>query len=82
MDKNDALKENKGNVDKMMSLSSPSIIDLIWWVNFTHDTYKVVRHCDPDLLLHTDASTTCWGGVLGNTIAGGQWTTIGVPLSY
>ena len=74
MDKNDALKESKGNFNSHMTLSPLSIEDLHWWVASIPSAFNVVRHSDYDLVLHTDASTTGWGGVMGDISTGGQWT--------
>ena len=55
-----------------MTLSPLSIEDLHWWMAPIPSAFNVVRHSDYDLVLHTDASTTGWGGVMGDISTGGQ----------
>ena len=74
IDKNDALKQSKGNFSSHMTLSSSSLEDLRWWVASLPSAFNVVRHPEYDCVIYTDASSTGWGGVLGDLKTGGQWT--------
>jgi hypothetical protein len=74
MDKNEAKKKSKGNVNSSMTLSSSSIEDLHWWAVSLPSAFNVVQHSEYEIVIHTDASTTGWGGVLGDLSTGGQWT--------
>ena len=74
IDKNDALKQSKGNFSSHMTLSSSSLEDLRWWVASLPSAFNVVRHPEYDCVIYTDASSTGWGGVLGDLRTGGQWT--------
>ena len=73
MDKTEALKQNRGNFDKHMTLSKASCSDLNWWVNSADNLYKPVGPTQPDVTLFTDASNEGWGGVLGKHKIGGHW---------
>lgn len=74
MDKTEALKANKGNFDKRMTLSDAAHADLKWWVNSAELLYKPISCKQPDVTIYTDASKQGWGGVLDNVSIGGQWT--------
>ncbi|KAL9976889.1 hypothetical protein ACROYT_G014230 [Oculina patagonica] len=63
MDKTQALKTNKGNFDKNMSLSPEAITDLKWWVSKLDTTYNLINHGDPQVTMTTDASLIGWGAV-------------------
>lgn len=81
MDKSEALKQNQGNFDRPMKLSSTSCADLHWWINAADSLYKPIALPQPDLTLFTDASNQGWGGVLGHlgeNRCGGQWSTLEV----
>ena len=61
MDKTQALKINKGNFDKNMSLSPEATTDLKWWVSELETTYNLINHGDPQVTMTTDASLIGWG---------------------
>ncbi|CAB4009008.1 Hypothetical predicted protein, partial [Paramuricea clavata] len=69
MDKNEALKKSKGNCNSSMTLSSSSIEDLHWWAVSLPSAFNVV-HSEYEIVIYTDASTTGWGGVLGDLSTG------------
>jgi len=50
-----ALRDNKGNFDAIMTLSTPSRTELTWWVNNVPHASKAINHGNPDLMLTTDA---------------------------
>lgn len=55
-----------------MTISTSSIKDLQWWVASLPSAFNVVSHPDYDTLIQTNASTTGWGGVLGDNSTGGS----------
>ena len=65
--KNDPLRESKGNFNALMTLSPSSTEDLHWWVACTTSTFNVISHSKYDMVIQTNASTTGWSGVLGDT---------------
>jgi hypothetical protein len=72
--KSQALRDNRGNFDATMTLDKEAKEELTWWVNSAPDSYNVVSHGEPDIVITTDASSTGWGCTLGKTRAGGYWT--------
>lgn len=74
LDKICALRDNKGNFDAIMTLSTPSRTELTWWVNNVPHASKAISHGNPDLTLTTDASNMGWGAVCGNNSTGGLWS--------
>ena len=73
LDKICALRDNKGNFDSIMTLSTPSRTELTWWVNNVPHASKAISHGNPNLMLTTDASTRGWRAVCGNNSTGGLW---------
>ncbi|PFX17356.1 hypothetical protein AWC38_SpisGene18321 [Stylophora pistillata] len=74
LDKNCALRANKGNFDSTMTLSAQSKTELTWWIVNVLTASKPIRHGNPDLSLTTDASKLGWGAVCGETSTGGFWS--------
>ena len=74
LDKNDALKQSKGNFSSHMTLSFSSLEDLHWWVASLASAFNVVRQPEYDCVIYTDASSTGWGGVLSDLRTGTRWT--------
>ena len=72
--KSQALKDNKGNFDAFMSLNKESEAELAWWIEHVPNSYNVVSHGEPEIVLTTDASSTGWGCTLGQKRTGGYWT--------
>ena len=62
MEKNAALKSNKGNFDAVIALSSEGKAELKWWIDNVDKAYNPVMHDNPEVEIHTDASNTGWGG--------------------
>ena len=58
-DKTEALKCNKGVVDAFMTISN---------------SYNVISHGDPTIVVFTHVSSTGWGCSLNNISTGGNWT--------
>ena len=74
MDKTQALKINKGNFDKNMSLSPEATTDLKWWISALDTTYNLINHGEPQVAMTTDASLIGWGCCMETVTAGGNWT--------
>ena len=71
IDKNEALRKNKGNFEAQMQLSPESREDLSWWVRTLPQAYKQIDVPNPDIEVTTDASKIGWGAVcLGETTQG------------
>ena len=49
MEKTCALKQNKGNFDRLMTLSSEAKSDIQWWIDSISEAYNPVNHGDPDI---------------------------------
>ena len=74
-EKIEALKLNKGDYSKRMTLSPQSVRDLNWWLTNLKSSFVDVTVKNHDLELHADASDIGWGGTLNQSATGGQWTT-------
>ena len=74
-DKSEAVKQNKGNFDKHMTLSSSALQELEWWEQNISHSNKRICHTQPDITIYTDASMSGWGAfdTYTNTKSGGQW---------
>ncbi|CAB4037756.1 Hypothetical predicted protein [Paramuricea clavata] len=72
-DKDLALKRSNGNFDSEMSLSSPSIDDLKWWVSFLPTAYRTIDHGTPHITMTTDASQVGWGATVDGHNTQGLW---------
>ena len=69
-----AVKTNKGDYDSQMSLSLQAKTELQWWVDNIDNSFNVIKHEPPSIVINTDASKIGWGGVLGDITCGGHWT--------
>ena len=70
-DKISALKNNKGNFESPMTLSSWAETELNWWINNIDSAFKPILPDHPTITITTDASTSGWGAVLADSRAGG-----------
>ena len=73
MEKTCALKQNKGNFDRLMTLFSEAKPDIQWWIDSISKAYNHVNHGDPDIIMTTDASLSEWGPCLDGMTTGGRW---------
>ena len=75
-DKTEALKCNKGVFVSFMTISDMARQELEWWVMYVDSTnsYNVISHGEPTIVLFTDVSSTGWGCSLNNISTGGNWT--------
>ena len=74
MEKNAALKSNKGNFDAVIALSSEGKAELKWWIDNVDKAYNPVMHDNPEVEIHTDASNTGWGAVCADKSTQGLWS--------
>ena len=66
MDKTQALKMNKGNFNKNMSLSPEATADLKWWISALDTTYNLINH--GELCCYDNRCLSDWMGLLyGNS---------------
>lgn len=61
IDKNLALKENKGNFEAKTSISNIAKSDLTWWIENIDQASNPISHGNPDIEIQTDASKKGWG---------------------
>ena len=75
-DKMEALKCSKGVFDAFMTISDTARQGLEWWVMHVDSTnsYNVISHGEPTIVLFTHVSFTGWGCSLNNISTGGNWT--------
>ena len=72
-EKKEALKQNAGNFEGHMTLSSPAKDELTWWIDNTDEAFNVIQQRDPDITLTSDASNTGWGCTCLQERSGGEW---------
>ena len=75
-DKTIALKQNKGNFDGNMTLSTSAKSELTWWINSISTEQYNILHGQPTLQITTDASLLGWGAECEGVSTGGHWTPI------
>ena len=68
-----SLKSNKGNFDKLTSISEEAKNELLWWVENTHTSFNYITTPPVDIIIHTDASNIGWGIHALNISNGGKW---------
>ena len=69
-----ALKLNKGNYDKQMSLGPGARMDLQWWIDNLDNMHALIQLPPITQEIYADASkTNGWGGVMGCVKTGGAW---------
>ena len=69
-----AIKDNNGNYEAFMSLSTHAKTELQWWIENIENSFNVINHDPPSLTISTDASKIGWGGVFKDLTRGGHWT--------
>ena len=72
-DKIAALKINKGNFDRKMSLSPSAVQELHWWVKTLPTASNDIEIPPVDKTVNSDASLSGWGAVMGEQSTGGHW---------
>ena len=69
-----ALKLACGNYQAKTVLPQECKEDLTWWAYNVDQVCNPISHGSPDIFITTDASTSGWGGVIGELETGGKWT--------
>ena len=59
--------------DAFMSLNKEAEAELAGWIENAPNSYDVVSHGEPEIVLSTDASSTGWRCTLGQKGTGGYW---------
>lgn len=75
-EKIDGLKQNYGNFDAQMELSTSAKSDLQWWIDNIQQSDKKLLPPNPDIVITTDASKQGWGAVRDNQTTGGRWAPV------
>lgn len=68
-----ALKENKGNFDAQMTMTSAMYLELDWWIENVQVAIRKITHGSPNKVITTDASNTGWGSRCDGVKIGGRW---------
>ena len=76
LDKNEALKRNRGNYEASMIISEASKLELLWWKNNLPDMKAPIQWPPISMEMSTDASGKIgWGAsIQGILPIGGAWT--------
>ena len=69
-EKSHAIKDNNGNYEAFMSLSTDAKTELQWWIENIENSFNVINHDPPSLTISTDASKIGWGGVFEDMTCG------------
>lgn len=70
-----ALLKNHNDFSKLMSFSTASTQDLIWWKNNIPIVLCPIRDDSYDYVLYTDSSKTGWGCACKDKVTRGFWTS-------
>ena len=73
IDKNLALTRSKGNLEKLMSISSQGRDYISWWLTHMQSLPNPIRMGEPIDTLTTDASLEGWGAHVHTHTAGRRW---------
>lgn len=73
-EKAQALKQNNGNFDTRMRLSTSAKLELQWWTNNVETANNLIYRPEPHMTMCTDASKIGWGCVIYDLKTGGLWT--------
>lgn len=76
-----ALKQNRGNFNARVKISSKDCINEInWWIDQKNKFSRPIRLPSIDLVLYSDASLEGWGGSTGSCKGiGGRWSYKELP---
>ena len=75
IEKNIALRENKGDYEALISLSPSAKEDLAWWIENVDKDFNPISHGNPVTEIRTDASKKGWGAYLEGDTTQGLWST-------
>ena len=73
------LKQNKGDFDSVITVSSKALEDIDWWIENIESAEKPIFRTEHSLVIQSDASNKGWGGVLLDqsreqiSSSGGRW---------
>ena len=73
-EKAQALKQNKGNYDTYMQLSSSAKLELQWLINNVETSINLIYRPEPHIIMSTDAFKVGWGWVTNSIKTRGLWT--------
>ena len=74
IDKDRALKHNKGSYDGFIQISDKSHAHLLWWQKYIFVSSKSILKPRPDFVIQSDSSDFGWGAFCEGVTAGGPWT--------
>ena len=72
--KTNELKLNKGNFDKIITISSSAKEDIQWWRSNIMESYSQILKPTPTLVINTDASSFGWGASFNTIKTGGYFS--------
>ena len=73
MNKNNALRNAKGDYNKFMFLSPEAIMDVHWWHTNIHSSQHFIHAPVVNTVIHSDASLDGWGATDSTDTAGNPW---------
>lgn len=73
IERDHALRLNKGNFDGKVTISQKARADIQWWIDNVKSSFQLVETPEPHLVVRSDSSDFAWGGVCGNVSTGGLW---------
>ena len=74
MDKIRALRIQKGNYNRTMSISQKGKENRQWWLDNVETSFCDIGHPPVDAIIYSDASLTGWGAAMDEISTGGQWS--------
>ena len=72
MDKINALKYAKGNVEANIAILEKGVSKMKWWLSNLDGSFNTIRHPEVDVTLYSDASLEGWGVVMNDISTGGD----------
>ena len=70
-----ALKKNKGNFDHSMFLITEAKADICWWVSNIGESFNVISHENPSVVITSVAFNTGWEAVTQSKSTSGSWAS-------
>ena len=74
-----ALKQNRGNFNATMTVSSNGENEIKWWMHHANECVTRIDHGESDYELFTDASNKGWGASYDGHKTGGHWDMTETP---
>jgi hypothetical protein len=72
-EKSEALKQNAGNFDATMRLTSLARNELLWWIDSLDTAERDINRPEPQIVIRTDASKQGWGCAGNDPTTGRLW---------